>query len=98
MPKKDAAKPANPAFEETGLMEDSTVKAAYELLTRHAGASTRTIGDAILFGKLLGTFAPEENPSVIAAGLLQAGLQARVGGGWECFWKTKSLPMTCDEK
>jgi hypothetical protein len=75
VPKKDAAKPANPAFEETGLMEDSTVKAAYELLTRHAGASERTIGDAILFGKLLGTFAPEENPSVIAAGIMQAGLQ-----------------------
>lgn len=75
VPKKDAAKPANPAFEDTGLMEDPTVKAAYELLTRHAGANERTVNDAVLFGKLLGTFAPEENPSVIAAGIMQAGLQ-----------------------
>lgn len=75
VPKKDASKPENPAFADTGLMEDPTVKAAYELLTRHAGASPRTVEDAIYFGKLLGNFAPEENPSVIAAGVLQAGLQ-----------------------
>ncbi|MEZ0260585.1 MAG: hypothetical protein ACAH80_06215 [Alphaproteobacteria bacterium] len=75
VPKKDAAKPENPAFDETGLMEDPTVKAAYELVTRHPGASPRTVNDAVLFGKLLGSFAPEENPSVIAAGIMQAGLQ-----------------------
>jgi hypothetical protein len=72
LPKKEAA--ASAKFEDTGLMEDATVKAAYELLQRHPGVTQQTLADAVMFGKLLGTFAPEENASVISAGLLQAGL------------------------
>jgi hypothetical protein len=64
-----------PAFEETELMDTPKVRAAYELLTQHTRVLPEDFEGALYVGKLLSTVSPTQNPTAIAAALVDVGIR-----------------------
>jgi len=64
-----------PAFEDTGLMDTPKVRTAYDLLTQHTRVLPEDFEGALYVGKLLSTLSPTQNPTAIAAGLIDVGIR-----------------------
>lgn len=64
-----------PSFEETALLDDPKVRAAYEVLTTHTRVAPDAFEAALEVGKILSNDVASKNPTAIAAGLLSIGIR-----------------------
>lgn len=64
-----------PAFDETGLMDTPKIRAAYELLTQHTRVRPEDFEGAIFVGQLLSNVSSTQNPTAIAAALIDVGIR-----------------------
>lgn len=74
-PARAPAEVRYPAFEETGLYDSPKVRTAYETLVNHTRVLPENFEAALSVGKLLSTVSPSVNPTAVAAGLLDVGIQ-----------------------
>lgn len=65
------------------------VRAAYELLTQHTRVLPEDFEGALYVGKLLSTLSPTQNPTAIAAGLIDVGI--REMGRYDSVFLQKKL-------
>ncbi|MFN7114577.1 MAG: hypothetical protein ACK4PK_09515 [Alphaproteobacteria bacterium] len=78
-----------PAFEETGLMDTPKVRSAYQLLTQHTRVLPEDFEGALYVGKLLSTVSTTQNPTAIAASLIDVGI--REMGAYDSAFLQKKL-------
>jgi hypothetical protein len=64
-----------PSFEETGLLDDTKVRAAYETITGNPRMLPEDFEGALAAGKILSDIA-SKNPTTVAAALLDIGLRS----------------------
>lgn len=64
-----------PSFEETGLLDDPKVRAAYDVITSNPRTLPESFEGAIAAGKLLTTLPVSKNPLAVAGALLDIGIR-----------------------
>jgi hypothetical protein len=64
-----------PSFEETGLLDDPKVRAAYDVITTNPRVQPDSFEGAIAAGKLLSTLPVSKNPLAVAGALLDIGIR-----------------------
>lgn len=74
-PDRAPAEVRYPAFEETGLYDSPKVRTAYDTLVNHTRVAPEAFEAALSVGRLLSTVSPSVNPTAVAAGLLDVGIQ-----------------------
>lgn len=67
-----------PDFDETGLLDDPKVRAAYEILTQDTRVMPEDFEGALHVGHILTTYSNGANPTAVAAALLDVGIRGLV--------------------
>lgn len=83
-----------PSFEETTLLDDPKVRAAYEVLTTHTRVAPETFEAALEVGKILSNDVASKNPTAIAAGLLTIGIRGLNASDFEFLDKKLDWDVT----
>lgn len=83
-----------PSFEETTLLDDPKVRAAYEVLTTHTRVAPDAFEAALEVGKILSNDVASKNPTAIAAGLLSIGIRGLSPADFEFLDKKLDWDVT----